>query len=55
MLIFGFGFFLTFLKRYGFSSVGFNLLIIVLGVQCSILMENVSVFPTERTVEDVFR
>ncbi|XP_048825130.1 blood group Rh(CE) polypeptide isoform X1 [Lagopus muta] len=54
MLIFGFGFFLTFLKRYGFSSVGFNLLIIVLGVQCSILMENVSVFPTERTVEDVF-
>ncbi|NWZ28560.1 RHD protein, partial [Asarcornis scutulata] len=39
MVIFGFGFFLAFLKRYSFSSTGFNLLIIVLGVQCSILME----------------
>ncbi|NXK19420.1 RHD protein, partial [Arenaria interpres] len=38
MVLFGFGFFLTFLKRYGFSSTGFNLLIIVLGVQCSALM-----------------
>ncbi|XP_021231337.1 blood group Rh(CE) polypeptide [Numida meleagris] len=46
MVIFGFGFFLTFLKRYSFSSTGFNLLIIVLGVQCSILMEDVSVFLT---------
>ncbi|NXJ12829.1 RHL protein, partial [Odontophorus gujanensis] len=40
MLIFGFGFFLTFLKRYSFSSTGFNLLIIILGIQCSILMQN---------------
>uniref|UniRef100_A0A8B9Z608 Ammonium transporter AmtB-like domain-containing protein n=1 Tax=Buteo japonicus TaxID=224669 RepID=A0A8B9Z608_9AVES len=40
MVIFGFGFFLTFLKRYGFSSTGFNLLIIVLGVQCSVLIED---------------
>ncbi|XP_049675711.1 blood group Rh(CE) polypeptide [Accipiter gentilis] len=40
MVIFGFGFFLTFLKRYGFSSTGFNLLIIVLGVQCSVLIEH---------------
>ncbi|XP_010721713.1 blood group Rh(CE) polypeptide isoform X1 [Meleagris gallopavo] len=47
MLIFGFGFFLMFLKRYSFSSVGFNLLIIVLGVQCSLLMQNVSVFLKE--------
>ncbi|XP_014804191.1 PREDICTED: blood group Rh(CE) polypeptide isoform X1 [Calidris pugnax] len=39
MVLFGFGFFLTFLKRYGFSSTGFNLLIIVLGVQCSALVE----------------
>ncbi|NXC41921.1 RHD protein, partial [Penelope pileata] len=39
LLIFGFGFFLVFLKRYSFSSTGFNLLIIVLGVQCSILIE----------------
>ncbi|KFV05243.1 Blood group Rh(D) polypeptide, partial [Tauraco erythrolophus] len=40
MVIFGFGFFLTFLKRYEFSSTGFNLLIIVLGVQCSVLIED---------------
>ncbi|XP_074018040.1 RH-like protein [Numenius arquata] len=39
MVLFGFGFFLTFLKRYGFSSTGFNLLIIVLGVQCSALLD----------------
>ncbi|KFV53427.1 Blood group Rh(D) polypeptide [Gavia stellata] len=40
MVIFGFGFSLMFLRRYGFSSTGFNLLIIVLGVQCSILIES---------------
>ncbi|XP_072211251.1 blood group Rh(CE) polypeptide isoform X2 [Excalfactoria chinensis] len=51
VLVFGFGFFLMFLKRYSFSSVGFNLLIIGLGVQCSILMENASFFLTERTLE----
>ncbi|KFV91432.1 PREDICTED: RH-like protein [Eurypyga helias] len=39
MVIFGFGFFLMFLKRYGFSSAGFNLLILVIGVQCSVLLE----------------
>ncbi|XP_010006687.1 PREDICTED: RH-like protein [Chaetura pelagica] len=39
MMVFGFGFFLTFLKRYGFSSTGFNLLIIAVGVQCSVLVE----------------
>ncbi|XP_015738851.1 blood group Rh(CE) polypeptide isoform X1 [Coturnix japonica] len=51
VLVFGFGFFLMFLKRYSFSSVGFNLLIIVLGVQCSILMENVPVLLSDRTLE----
>lgn len=40
MVVLGFGFFLTFLKRYGFSSTGFNLLLIVLGVQCSMLIED---------------
>ncbi|NWX48922.1 RHL protein, partial [Steatornis caripensis] len=44
MVIFGFGFFLTFLKRYGFSSTGFNLLIIGLGAQCSMLIEGLLVF-----------
>ncbi|NWQ60724.1 RHL protein, partial [Neopipo cinnamomea] len=44
MVIFGFGFFLMVLRRYGFSSTGFNLLIIVLGVQCSVLVEDLLVF-----------
>ncbi|NXA03664.1 RHL protein, partial [Sapayoa aenigma] len=38
MVVFGFGFFLMVLRRYGFSSTGFNLLILVLGVQCSVLV-----------------
>ncbi|NXT70552.1 RHL protein, partial [Chaetops frenatus] len=40
MVIFGFGFFLMVLRRYGFSSIGFNFLLIVLGVQCSVLVED---------------
>ncbi|NXP09874.1 RHD protein, partial [Thinocorus orbignyianus] len=52
MVIFGFGFFLTFLKRYGFSSTGFNFLIIVLGVQWSALMELLSGFFIELPEED---
>ncbi|NWS52702.1 RHD protein, partial [Chunga burmeisteri] len=52
MLIFGFGFFLMSLKRYGFSSTGFNLLIVVLGVQCSILIENSLIFLLKVTNED---
>ncbi|XP_075378253.1 blood group Rh(CE) polypeptide isoform X1 [Mycteria americana] len=52
MVIFGFGFFLTFLKRYGFSSTGFNLLIIVLGVQCSVLIEDLLIFLLQREDEN---
>ncbi|NXE73691.1 RHD protein, partial [Cochlearius cochlearius] len=52
MVIFGFGFFLTFLKRYGFSSTGFNLLIVVLGVQCSVLIESLLDFLLQRNMED---
>ncbi|NWY49788.1 RHL protein, partial [Chionis minor] len=52
MVIFGFGFFLTFLRRYGFSSTGFNLLIIVLGVQCSVLIEDLLVFLLQKPNED---
>ncbi|XP_004628366.1 ammonium transporter Rh type A [Octodon degus] len=33
MIFVGFGFLMTFLKKYGFSSVGFNLLIAALGLQ----------------------
>ncbi|KAM6296039.1 blood group Rh(CE) polypeptide [Aegotheles albertisi] len=49
MVVFGFGFFLTFLKRYGFSSTGFNLLIFVIGVQCSMLTEELLFFLFQRT------
>ncbi|XP_074971147.1 RH-like protein isoform X2 [Phalacrocorax aristotelis] len=52
MMIFGFGFYLTFLKRYGFSSTGFNLLIIVIGVQCSMLIEGVLVSFLPNKIED---
>ncbi|NWZ71005.1 RHBGB protein, partial [Acrocephalus arundinaceus] len=44
MVIFGFGFFLMVLRRYGFSSTGFNFLLIVLGVQCCVLVEDFLVF-----------
>ncbi|RLV64019.1 hypothetical protein DV515_00017677 [Chloebia gouldiae] len=44
MVIFGFGFFLMVLRRYGFSSTGFNFFLVVLGVQCSMLAEDVLVF-----------
>jgi len=37
MVFIGFGFLMTFLKRYGFGAIGFNLLIAALNVQWSIL------------------
>ncbi|NXI90558.1 RHL protein, partial [Psophia crepitans] len=55
MVIFGFGFFLTVLRRYGFSSTGFNLLIIVLGVQCSILTEGLLLSFFQMENEDVLK
>ncbi|XP_069742796.1 ammonium transporter Rh type B-like isoform X2 [Narcine bancroftii] len=39
MIFIGFGFLMTFLKRYGFSSVGFNLLIAAFGLQWGTLMQ----------------
>ncbi|NWX64633.1 RHD protein, partial [Promerops cafer] len=51
MLIFGFGFFLMVLRRYGFSSTGFNFLLIVLGVQCSVLLEYLFIFLVEQENE----
>ncbi|NXX31900.1 RHD protein, partial [Nicator chloris] len=44
MVIFGFGFFLMVLRRYGFSSTGFNFLLVVLGVQFSVLVEDCFIF-----------
>ncbi|XP_076873765.1 ammonium transporter Rh type A [Brachyhypopomus gauderio] len=40
MIFIGFGFLMTFLKRYGFSSVGINLLLAALGLQWGLLMQN---------------
>ncbi|KAL8220609.1 UNVERIFIED_CONTAM: hypothetical protein K2H54_050501 [Gekko kuhli] len=39
MVCFGFGFFLAFLRRYGFSSTGFGLLLTALGVQWAVIMD----------------
>ncbi|KFZ48056.1 Blood group Rh(D) polypeptide, partial [Antrostomus carolinensis] len=52
MVIFGFGFFLMFRKRYGFSSTAFNLLVIVLGVQCSMVIEGLLIFLLKMANED---
>ncbi|XP_019367988.1 PREDICTED: blood group Rh(CE) polypeptide [Gavialis gangeticus] len=47
MVIFGFGFLLAYLKRYSFSSIGFNILAAVLGVQWTMFLERF-LFPDER-------
>ncbi|XP_021382923.2 ammonium transporter Rh type A [Lonchura striata] len=39
MIFVGFGFLMTFLKKYGFSSVGFNMLIAAFGLQWGILVQ----------------
>ncbi|XP_005441601.1 ammonium transporter Rh type A [Falco cherrug] len=39
MIFIGFGFLMTFLKKYGFSSVGINMLIAALGLQWGTLMQ----------------
>ncbi|KAM6954610.1 ammonium transporter Rh type A [Aplochiton taeniatus] len=39
MIFIGFGFLMTFLKRYGFSSVGLNLLLAAFGLQWGLLMQ----------------
>ncbi|XP_030637059.1 ammonium transporter Rh type A isoform X2 [Chanos chanos] len=40
MIFIGFGFLMTFLKKYGFSSVGINLLLAAFGLQWGLLMQN---------------
>ncbi|ROL55278.1 Ammonium transporter Rh type A [Anabarilius grahami] len=40
MIFIGFGFLMTFLKRYGFSSVGINLLLAAFGLQWGLLLQN---------------
>ncbi|XP_024413663.2 ammonium transporter Rh type A [Desmodus rotundus] len=41
MIFIGFGFLMTFLKKYGFSSVGINLLIAALGLQWGTLVQGI--------------
>ncbi|XP_016068186.1 PREDICTED: ammonium transporter Rh type A [Miniopterus natalensis] len=41
MIFAGFGFLMTFLKKYGFSSVGINLLIAALGLQWGTLIQGI--------------
>ncbi|XP_037007155.2 ammonium transporter Rh type A isoform X1 [Artibeus jamaicensis] len=41
MIFLGFGFFMTFLKKYGFSSVGIHLLIAALGLQWGTLVQGI--------------
>ncbi|MCJ8743831.1 hypothetical protein PDJAM_G00098840 [Pangasius djambal] len=41
MIFIGFGFLMTFLKRYGFSSVGINLLLAAFGLQWGLLLQNI--------------
>ncbi|XP_045699635.1 ammonium transporter Rh type A [Phyllostomus hastatus] len=41
MIFVGFGFLMTFLKKYGFSSVGINLLIAALGLQWGTLIQGI--------------
>jgi len=39
MMFFGFGYLMTFLKRYGMGAVGFTMLLTVVGLQWGILTE----------------
>uniref|UniRef100_A0A8C1BS78 Ammonium transporter Rh type A n=1 Tax=Cyprinus carpio carpio TaxID=630221 RepID=A0A8C1BS78_CYPCA len=41
MIFIGFGFLMTFLKRYGFSSVGINMLLAAFGLQWGLLLQNI--------------
>ena len=39
MIFVGFGFLMTFLQRYGYSSVGFNFLLAAFGIQWALLLQ----------------
>lgn len=41
MIFVGFGFLMTFLRKYGFSSVGINLLIAALGLQWGTFIQGI--------------
>ncbi|XP_066503298.1 ammonium transporter Rh type C 2-like isoform X2 [Hoplias malabaricus] len=52
MIFVGFGFLMTFLKRYSFGGVGFNFLIAAFGIQWALLMQGWfhSFNPVDRTI-----
>ncbi|XP_076880971.1 ammonium transporter Rh type C-like [Brachyhypopomus gauderio] len=53
MIFMGFGFLMTFLKRYSFGGVGFNFLIAAFGLQWALLMQGWfhSLDPTDGTIK----
>ncbi|KAL7866793.1 hypothetical protein AOLI_G00146070 [Acnodon oligacanthus] len=53
MIFVGFGFLMTFLKRYSFGGVGFNFLIAAFGIQWALLMQGWfhSLDPTDGTIK----
>lgn len=40
MIFIGFGFLMTFLKRYGYGAVGFNMLLAAVTIQWAMLVES---------------
>ncbi|RVE55727.1 hypothetical protein OJAV_G00228940 [Oryzias javanicus] len=55
MIFIGFGFLMTFLKKYGFSSVGINLLLAAFGLQWGLLMQGVWHMDNGKIKVDVFK
>ncbi|GFY41381.1 ammonium transporter Rh type A, partial [Trichonephila inaurata madagascariensis] len=41
MIFVGFGFLMTFMKKYGFSAIGLNFLLAAISIQWAIIMQNV--------------
>uniref|UniRef100_A0AAQ5XGQ7 Ammonium transporter Rh type A n=1 Tax=Amphiprion ocellaris TaxID=80972 RepID=A0AAQ5XGQ7_AMPOC len=55
MIFIGFGFLMTFLKRYGFSSVGINLLLAAFGLQWGLLMQGIWHLVDGKIKIDIFK
>ncbi|KAM4529316.1 ammonium transporter Rh type A [Fundulus diaphanus] len=55
MIFIGFGFLMTFLKKYGFSSVGINLLLAAFGLQWGLLMQGLWHMDHGKIKMDIFK
>lgn len=53
MIFLGFGFLATFLVRYGFSGLGFNILVAAMGIQWAVLM-NGFLLPQRRYYREIY-